>query len=148
MDRISSEEILLAARKLRPAWRSLLGDATAARAEDLLASLDSDNAEDVRRTSNQLLELFSKQSAVTELREAIVEERSAKGIGLTSHSGGHEIGKERLYQPLPGGSAPVASPDVTYRCPLSDCDYTWRPQALGKPVPFCPHHPDHRLVKV
>lgn len=147
MDRASSEEILLAVRRLRPRWQDLLGDEATTRAEELLASLDPDDAEDVRRTSNLLLQLFIQQEAIERLIEAIAEEGTAKDIELTSFSGGYQIGGERLSQPLPGGMTPIASTGITYRCPVPGCDYIWRPQAAGKRVPFCPHHPGHRLVK-
>lgn len=137
MGRISDEDILLAARNLQLRWQDLLGKSGASRAEALLAALDPEDDEEVRRTANWLLELFRQNEALAELREALSAE--------TAFTNG-DFG-ERLFQPLPGEQAPIASPEITYCCPIPGCGYTWRPQAAGKPVPYCPHHPDLRLVE-
>lgn len=147
MDRVSSEEILLAIRELRPRWQDLLGVKAANQADIMMASLDPDDDENTRRTSNRLLELFRQHKAIEELREALARTRLAADHELAGFGGEDQIG-ERLYQPVPGESGPIASPEITYRCPVPGCNHTWRPQAAGKPVPFCPHHPDHRLVEV
>ncbi len=138
MNEIPKEAIILAARDLRPRWKDLLGDTSATQAQKLMTSLDPNDAEHARQTANRLLELFRQHEVMDVLRDHLPEEEA-----FTSKDFG-----ERLFTPLPGEPTPITSPDITYRCPVPGCHYTWRPQAAGKRVPCCPHHPDRQLAEI
>ncbi|MBM3727972.1 MAG: hypothetical protein FJW40_21425 [Acidobacteria bacterium] len=116
----SSDDILEAARTIRPYLPSLIGPPAAAVLDAKLASLLAD-ARQGRKVDNLILDALQAPEAREWTRQFL-------------RAGALET--LRAYQPVAGPGRPVAA--EKYCCPQGD--YVWYRRQVGETVPKCPTH--------
>jgi hypothetical protein len=122
----ASDEILSAAKAIRPHLTRLLGSENDTFALELDRLLDEAAAG--RSVNRQVGTLLASTEATRSWTRFFLngEERAV-------------VGTVRGYAPPPGESqAPV--PARLYACPEPDCTTVWRCRSAGQPIPRCPEH--------
>ncbi len=118
----TNEDVLEAARTIRPLLADLLEDEQQAQALDAQLARLLEQARAGEPVANRILDLLSKETATREWLR-----RFLKGEGQLTGKG---------FEPLPGPAAPVPAPKFV--CPQGD--YVWHRHSVGQPVPRCPTH--------
>ncbi len=127
------EDILAAANAIRENLPKLLGEqAQIADRElsDLLAKAKA--GEDVEI---EILDLLSEyESTRTWMQQALKDKRSV-------------YRSERGFSPLPGDSFEIPSGLKRYKCPETNCTYTWTQRKAREKIPKCRlHNKDLKLI--
>jgi hypothetical protein len=119
---LEPEDIVQAAREIRPQLESLVGP-------------------DWKEWDTKLGDLIARAEAGEEDADLAIlsdlRSHSAIRAWLRDRLERKEpIAVERAFEPVPGTSPAVPMPVFT--CPK--CDYTWYRVAVGVPIPLCPTH--------
>lgn len=122
----SPEEILEAARSIRPYLAQLLNPEEAQTMDEQLAELLAQVPEESTNVSEQIIKLLSSQETTREWVKKFLEDKLLPEI-------------EKAYQPTlsPHPSSPISGL-VKYACPYGD--YVWYQRQVGEPIPICPTH--------
>jgi hypothetical protein len=122
----SPEEILEAARSIRPYLAQLLNSEEAQTMDEQLAELLAQVLQESTSASKQILKLLSSQKPTREWTKKFLQNKLPPEI-------------EKAYQPTlsPNPSSPISGL-IKYACP--DGDYVWYQRQVGEPIPTCPTH--------
>ena len=122
----SPEQILEAARSIRPYLAQLLNSEEAPKMDEQLAELLTQVPQESTSVSQQIIKLLSSQETTREWVKKFLEDKLIPEI-------------EKAYQPAlnPQPFSPISGL-VKYACPHGDCD--WYQRQVGEPIPTCPTH--------
>ena len=118
-----SEDILEAARTIRPYLSELLKAEEAQVIDNQLAQLLAQK--DQKKVDNLILEILCSQESTRQWIDQFLE---------LKHSPEE---KNKSYQPIPGNPTPISGL-IKYACPQGD--YVWYQRQVGEPIPNCPTH--------
>ncbi|OLP18517.1 hypothetical protein BST81_10590 [Leptolyngbya sp. 'hensonii'] len=117
-----SNDILEAARTIRPLLSELIGDEAAGAIDPQLAGLLA-QANTRQLVDNQILELLAEQDATREWVADFLQDQQ-------------QPAHLRTWNPLPGQRSPIGT--AKFVCP--EGDYTWYCPRIGIEPPLCPTH--------
>lgn len=126
----STDELLAAARAIRPHLPRLIGPDTTA--GDELDRLLAD-AEAGAPTASAIIAVLTRSDATRVWTHFFLNGNERATVGTV-----------RGFAPLPG-EMPAPVPAQLYACPEPGCTTVWRCRAAGQPIPRCPDH--GRLVE-
>lgn len=121
----STDEVLAAARAIRPLLPSLVGP---------------DNV--IGAALDRLLAAATTAPPDTDAIALLLARHEATRAWVNFFLNGDErpvVGTVRGFAPLPG-EMPVLVPARLYACPEPNCPTVWRCRAAGQPIPRCPAH--------
>lgn len=125
------EDILEAARSLRPLLKQFIGEAAEEFDQKLAALLA---ASPNKKVDNQILELVAQHDCTREwMKEFLEIKRSSNSVQRDEMMW---IFISRYFAPLPGDPAPI--PASRFECPQGD--YVWYQPSAGAMPPECPTH--------
>jgi hypothetical protein len=120
---LSEEEILVAARAIRPILPGLLG--TKAEAVDYSLAELIQRGEAGEPVGKDILALLTQEEPTCNWLQEYFSDTA-----------------EDLYnfglKPLPGRPHPIKA--ARYACPVKGCPTVWHQQRAGQPIPACPTH--------
>jgi len=118
-----SEDILEAARAIRPYLSELLTAEEAKVIDERLAQLLAQK--DQEKIDNLILDILCSQEPTRQWVDQFLELKLPPEI-------------EKLYQPPLSPNPSVVSGLIKYACPNGD--YVWYQRQIGEPIPNCPTH--------
>ena len=121
----SPEQILEAARSIRPYLGQLLSFEEAQIMDEQLAELLAQIPQETTSASKQILKLLSSQETTREWIKYFLQ----NGVILET---------EKSYQPTLSPYPSPISGLIKYACPYGDC--VWYQRQIGEPIPTCPTH--------
>lgn len=124
----SPNDILQAARDIRPYLRDLLPQPDADIADKRLELILYTSGDDQARSQDVLALLSTVDTTQEWLRLYLDEQRPATEI----------LAIIRTYHPLPGKAGAITSP--RYCCPVASCHQTWYRRDAEATIPDCPIH--------
>ena len=119
------EEIVEAARSIRPYLAKLLNSEEAQIIDHQLSELLAQAQQYKKNVSQQILKLLSSQETTREWIKKFLKDKLPPEI-------------EKAFQPTLSPNPSPISGLVKYACPKGD--YVWYQRQTGEPIPNCPTH--------